>query len=221
MKKSDAQKKIEALRLELEKHRHLYYTLDRPTISDSTYDSLFSELDKLEEEFPELLDSMSPTQRVGGEVLSEFVKVTHDVPQWSYDNVFDWQELQAWEEKVIRFLEKSDVKEKPTYVAELKIDGLKVVLTYKEGMLVRAATRGDGSVGEDITANIKTIKSIPTFLPEPVSMTVIGEAWISKSELERINEDRRENGEPLYANTRNLAAGTLRQLDSSVARSRT
>ena len=220
MKKSDAQKKIEALRLELEKHRHLYYTLDRPTISDSTYDSLFSELDKLEEEFPELLDSMSPTQRVGGEVLSEFVKVTHDVPQWSYDNVFDWQELQAWEEKVIRFLEKSDVKEKPTYVAELKIDGLKVVLTYKEGILVRAATRGDGSVGEDITANIKTIKSIPTFLPEPVSMTVVGEAWISKSELERINEDRRENGEPLYANTRNLAAGTLRQLDSSVARSR-
>lgn len=220
MKKNDAQKKIQQLRLELEKHRHLYYTLDTPTISDSSYDSLFSELSKLEEDFPELLDPMSPTQRVGGEILSLFTKVHHEVSQWSFDNVFDWTELQAWEEKIIRLLEKSDVKKKPTYVAELKIDGLKVVLTYKDGVLVRAATRGDGAIGEDITANIKTIKSIPTFLEDKVSMTVIGEAWISKSELERINKEREAAGEPLYANTRNLAAGTLRQLDSSVTRSR-
>jgi DNA ligase (NAD+) len=220
MKKTDAQKKIQGLRLELEKHRHLYHTLDTPSISDTAYDSLFSELNKLEQEFPELLDEMSPTQRVGGNIMSEFIKVTHDVKQWSFDNVFDFEELKAWEERAVRLLEKSDVGYKPTYVAELKIDGLKVVLTYKSGVLVRAATRGDGSIGEDITANIKTIKSIPAFLEDDVSMTVVGEAWISKSELERINNDRLINDESVYANTRNLAAGTLRQLDSSVARNR-
>ena len=220
MKKSDAQKKIQLLRLELEKHRHLYYTLDSPVISDCSYDSLFSELQKLEEQFPELDNQMSPTHRVGGDILAEFSKVTHEVPQWSFDNAFDYYELTQWQEKMHRLLEKADITQKPTYVAELKIDGLKVVLTYKNGVLVRAATRGDGKVGEDVTANIKTVRSIPTFLNEPISMTVIGEAWISKSQLSIINKQREQNGEPVYANTRNLAAGTLRQLDSNVARSR-
>ncbi len=220
MDKRDVQKKIMLLRLELEKHRHLYYTKDNPQISDTSYDSLFRELEKLEKDFPEFDNLMSPTHRVGGEILKEFVKVEHDVPQWSFDNVFDFEELSDWQEKLIRLLEKSDIKKHPSYMAELKIDGLKVVLSYKDGVLVRAATRGDGKVGEDITANIKTVKSIPTFLPQALSMTVIGEAWISKKELKRINDQRQKEGEPLYANTRNLAAGTLRQLDSSVARSR-
>jgi DNA ligase (NAD+) len=220
MNKLQAQNKILALRLELEKHRHLYHTLDTPAISDAGYDSLFVELQKLEHEFPELDSSMSPTHRVGGEILSEFTKVVHTTPQWSFDNVFDYTSLVEWEEKLLRLLAKNDIQEKPTYVAELKIDGLKVVLTYENGVLVRAATRGDGSVGEDITANVKTIKSIPTFLSQPLSMTVIGEAWISKKELERINQERKASGEAVYANTRNLAAGTLRQLDSSIARKR-
>ncbi len=212
----NASEKIAKLRIELEKHRFLYHVHDAPIISDELYDSLLSELATLEKAYPELDHPMSPTHRIGGSVLDEFVKVQHMVRQWSYDNVFSFEELLEWEEKILRLLDKSDTQEKPTYIAELKIDGLKVVLTYVDGVLARAATRGDGSVGEDITQNIKTVQSIPTFLSEPLSMTVIGEAWISKSELKKINKERVENGEQIYANTRNLAAGTLRQLDSSV-----
>ena len=220
MKESVAKGRIQELRLTLEHHRYLYHTLDTPEISDEIYDSLIRELDSLEKEFPKFDHPMSPTHRVGGEPLTEFKKVKHEIPQWSYDNVFSFEELLAWQKKLTNILDKENIKERPTYVAELKIDGLKIILTYEEGVLVRAATRGDGETGEDITENIKTVKSIPLFLSEPVSMTVIGEAWIDKRDLEKINKDRVREGLPLYANTRNLAAGTLRQLDANIVAKR-
>jgi DNA ligase (NAD+) len=220
MKKAEVEKRIQELRLTLEHHRYLYHTLDAPEISDEIYDSLLRELDSLEKEFPELDHPMSPTHRVGAVPLEEFKKVKHEILQWSYDNVFSFEELLAWEKKLLNILEKEDIKKRPTYVAELKIDGLKIVLTYEKGILIRAATRGDGEVGEDITENIKTVRSIPLFLSEPISMTVIGEAWIDKRDLENINKQRLTEGLPVYANTRNLAAGTLRQLDSSIVAKR-
>lgn len=220
MKKVQAEKRIQELRLTLEHHRYLYHTLDAPEISDEIYDSLLRELDSLEKEFPEFDHPMSPTHRVGGEPIAEFKKVKHEIAQWSYDNVFSLIELLAWEKKLLNILEKEDIKKRPTYVAELKIDGLKIVLTYQKGVLIRAATRGDGEVGEDITENIKTVRSIPLFLSEPISMTVIGEAWIDKRDLEKINKHRMVEGLPVYANTRNLAAGTLRQLDPSIVAKR-
>ena len=220
MKKAEVEKRIRELRLTLEHHRYLYHTLDAPEISDEIYDSLLRELDSLEKEFPEFDHPMSPTHRVGGEPIAEFQKVKHDIPQWSYDNVFSLDELLAWEKKLLNILEKEDIKKRPTYVAELKIDGLKIVLTYEKGVLVRAATRGDGEVGEDITENVKTVRSIPLFLAEPISMTVIGEAWIDKHDLEKINKQRIKESLPIYANTRNLAAGTLRQLDPSIVAKR-
>lgn len=220
MKKNEVEKRIQELRLLLEHHRYLYHTLDAPEISDEIYDSLLRELDSLEKEFPEFDHPMSPTHRVGGEPIAEFQKVKHEISQWSYDNVFSLDELFAWEKKLLNILEKEDIKKRPTYVAELKIDGLKIVLTYEKGVLVRAATRGDGEVGEDITENIKTVRSIPLFLSEPISMTVIGEAWIDKRDLEKINKERVRENLPVYANTRNLAAGTLRQLDPSIVAKR-
>lgn len=220
MKESVAKKRIQELRFTLERHRYLYHTLDAPEISDEIYDSLLRELDGLEKEFPKFDHPMSPTHRVGGEPIAAFKKVKHDISQWSYDNVFSLLELAAWEKKLLNILEKEGITDRPTYVAELKIDGLKIVLTYEEGVLVRAATRGDGEVGEDITENIKTVKSIPLFLARPISMTVIGEAWIAKSELEKINKERVQNNLPVYANTRNFAAGTLRQLDPSIVSKR-
>lgn len=220
MKKGEAEKRIQELRLLLEHHRYLYHTLDAPEISDEIYDSLLRELDTLEKKYPDLDHPMSPTHRVGAEPIKEFKKVKHEVAQWSYDNVFSFAELTAWEKKLLNILEKENITERPTYVAELKIDGLKIVLTYQKGVLIRAATRGDGEVGEDITENVKTIKSIPLFLSESISMTVIGEAWIDKAQLEKINKERVAEGLPIYANTRNFAAGTLRQLDSSIVAKR-
>lgn len=220
MVKKEAEKRVTELRAMLEHHRYLYHVLDAPTVSDEVYDSLLSELDGLEKKYPELDSPMSPTHRIGGEPLDHFEKVKHSVKQWSFDNVFNLEELRNWEERNLTLFKKEGITQKPTYVAELKIDGLKIVLTYKDGVLVCGATRGDGEVGEDITENIKTFKSIPLILPQPVSITVIGEAWIKKKDLERINKEREKNGLPLYANTRNLAAGTLRQLDPKVVASR-
>lgn len=220
MIKGDAKKRIEELRATLEKHRVLYHVHDAPEISDEVYDSLMRELEGLEREFPEFDSPLSPTHRVGGEPLAKFVKVHHSIKQWSFDNVFTFDELASWEARNVMLLRKSGIDEMPTYVAELKIDGLKVIMTYKDGKLVRAATRGNGEVGEDITENIKTVRSIPLVLPENVSITVIGEAWMKKKDLERINKEREKEELPLYANTRNLAAGTLRQLDPRVVAAR-
>ena len=213
--------RAEKLRDLLEKHRYLYHVLDKPEISDEAYDSLFKELETLEEEHPELITPDSPTQRVGGEPLKEFSKVTHVKQQWSFDDVFDFDELKKWEEKVKNFMKKAGIEnEKLEYCCELKIDGLKVIMTYEKGQLVQAATRGDGTVGEDVTHNIKTIQSVPLKLKEKVDITAVGEIWLAKKNLKKINKEREKLGEPVYANTRNLAAGSLRQLDPKITASR-
>jgi len=205
----------------LEKHRYLYHVLDKPEISDEAYDSLVKELESIEQEHPELITPDSPTQRVGGEPLKEFSKVTHAHQQWSFDDVFDLDELKKWEEKVKNFMKKAGVEnERLEYCCELKIDGLKVILTYEDGVLKQGATRGDGTVGEDVTHNIKTIQSIPLKLKKQINITVVGEVWLSKKNLKKINKERDKNGEPVYANTRNLAAGSLRQLDPKITASR-
>ncbi len=213
--------RLEKLRETINHYRYLYHTKDTPEISDEAYDSLVHELQDLEREYPELKTEDTPTERVGGEPLKEFVKVTHAVQQWSFDDVFNTATLEKWNEKVGNFIKKSGVINEPVeYCCELKIDGLKVILTYEDGVLVRGATRGDGTVGEDVTENIKTIKDIPLTLKKKVSLIAVGEVWIGKSELTRINKEREERGEALYANTRNLAAGTLRQLDPKVVAGR-
>lgn len=220
MNKKEVEIRIQELRDLLEHHRILYHVYDKPSIPDEVYDSLMKELAQLEEKYPEFFSTTSPTQRVGGHILDKFEKVTHDIRQWSFDNVFNFEELHEWEERNCTLLRKSGIDKVPTYVTELKIDGLKIIITYKDGELVRAATRGDGEVGEDITENIKTVRSVPLKLPKNISLTVIGEAWMKKKDLERINVERAKEGLPLYANTRNLAAGTLRQLDPHIVASR-
>ena len=220
--KKTAQARAEKLRATIEKHRTLYHVLDQPEISDEAYDSLLEELRLIEEKFPELRTVDTPTARVGGEVLESFQKVTHEVRQWSFDNVFDHDELVRWGERVKRLAteHKSLTHEPIEYCAELKIDGLKIILTYEKGVFVRGATRGNGLVGEDITENLKTVESIPLVLSQKIDLVVVGEAWMGKHELERINTLRAAAGEPLFANTRNVAAGSLRQLDSRITASR-
>ena len=220
MNNNEAHVRIGYLRQVLEQHRALYHVHDAPTIADEIYDSLMRELATLEEKYPQYESAYSPTKRIGGDPLDHFVKVTHEVKQWSFDNVFSYDELSSWEDRNTTLLQKAGIHESPTYIAEMKIDGLKVILSYEDGVLVRAATRGNGEVGEDITENIKTVKSIPLVLPEKLSITIIGEAWMKKKNLLRINIEREDAGLPLYANTRNLAAGTLRQLDPKIVAQR-
>lgn len=218
----DTETRARKLREIIDHHRKLYHEEDKPEISDEAYDSLVKELLEIEERFPELRTDFSPTERIGGAPQETFSKVTHEVPQWSFDNVFDENELSAWEDRLKRILSK-DAKYKDrklTYCAEHKIDGLKVVLTYKKGVLTVGATRGDGTVGENITENLRTVKDVPLKLDKNIDITVVGEAWLSKKEFERINAERRERGEPLFANPRNAAAGSLRQLDPKITAGR-
>ncbi len=216
----DIQNRIENLRKELDEHRYFYHVKDEPKISDAVYDSMMSELVKLEREYPKYDSEASPSKKVGGEVLTHFVKIKHQYKQWSFDNVFDMTELKDWQDRNDKILTKENLNTKYDYVCELKIDGLKVILTYKEGVLISAATRGDGSVGEDVTQNIRTIKTIPLKLKDKVDITVIGECWMKQSDLVKINKKLQSENLPEYANTRNLSAGTLRQLNSSVVASR-
>lgn len=220
MNKAFAERRIQELRTLLEHHRVLYHVHDMPTISDEIYDSLMKELGGLEEKFSEFDSPFSPTKRVGGHVLDKFEKVTHSIKQWSFDNVFNFNELASWEERNLTLLKKNNIHDVPSYVVEMKIDGLKVIITYEDGKFIRASTRGDGEVGEDITENIKTVKTIPLILSEKVSITVIGEAWMKKADLTHINAEREKEKLPLYANTRNLSAGTLRQLDPKIVAKR-
>src|SRR3989344_1168944 len=211
----DTRERVLKLRDAINRHRSLYHTFDKPIISDTAYDALVKELDDLESKYPELVSLDSPTRLVGDAPLKEFKKVTHEVPQWSFDNAFDENDIRAFDERVKRLLKVS-----PQYLVELKIDGLKVVLTYEKGILKTAATRGDGRVGEDVTNNVLTIESIPQKLNKPVSIIVEGEVWMGKSVLEKLNRERKKKGEELFANPRNIAAGSIRQLDPSITRSR-
>lgn len=211
--KTEAKKRIEKLRELIDYHRHQYHALDAPEIADEAYDSLMSELITLEAAHPEYYSEHSPSVRVGGAPLDHFEKVTHSSRQWSFDNVFSPEELRAWEERILRILAKEEQPAKPTYCAEHKIDGLKIVLTYERGLLVSGATRGDGIVGENVTENLKTISSIPLRLQLPIDIVVTGEAWLPGKELARINAERVAADEAPFANTRNAAAGSLRQLD--------
>ncbi|PIT91042.1 hypothetical protein COU17_02615 [Candidatus Kaiserbacteria bacterium CG10_big_fil_rev_8_21_14_0_10_49_17] len=210
------------LRKSINTHRALYHESDAPEISDEAYDSLVFELETLENKYPALRDSESPTLRVGGAPLEAFKKVTHTVRQWSFDNAFSAEDVYAWEERIRRFLDRQGggAPKEIAYTCEHKIDGLKVILEYKKGVLIRGATRGDGVVGEDITENLKTIETIPLSLTEKVDIIAVGEAWLSHSEFKRINKEREGSGEAVFANPRNAAAGSLRQLDPKVAASR-
>lgn len=221
MDRNEAKTRIEVLRVEVGRHQRLYHALDTPEISDAAYDSLMVELLDLERAFPEFDSPTSPSKRVGSAPLSAFTKVRHEVEQRSFDDAFDASEMKQWEERNKKLLEKSEVApEALSYDCELKIDGLKIVLIYEKGFLVRAATRGDGTVGEDVTQNIRTIASIPLQLTLPIDVIVGGEVWLSKRELARINVERHREGQPLFANTRNAAAGSIRQLDSKVTAGR-
>ncbi len=213
--------RLNKLKKLIERHNHLYHTLDKPEISDEAYDSLLRELSEIENKYPNLKLSSSPSERVGGEPLKEFIKVVHRNRQWSYDDAFNFEDLENWNKKVNNFIKKADLeKEKVEYCTELKIDGLKVVLTYEKGELIRGATRGDGQVGEDVTSNVRTIADIPLKLNKKVDITVVGEVWMGKDGLKVINEQRKKSGEPAYANTRNLAAGSMRQLDPKMTADR-
>lgn len=212
--------RVKKLREVIDAYRHRYHVLDDPTISDEIYDPLMDELRRLEKKYPKLQASDSPTQRIGGEPLDAFSKVKHKKRQWSLDDAFDFEEMKKWEERIIKIIEKKGIKEKIEYNVEVKIDGLKIILDYENGLLVRGSTRGDGTTGENVTENIRTIQSVPLKLAKELEITVVGECWLSNSELKRINKDRKKNNIPEFANSRNAAAGSIRQLDPKVAASR-
>ncbi|KGM37997.1 NAD-dependent DNA ligase LigA [Streptococcus sinensis] len=198
----------------LNQYAHEYYTSDRPSVSDSEYDQLYRELVNLEEKYPSDILPDSPTHRVGGKILEGFEKYQHQYPLFSLQDAFSREELLAFDERVRR--EFPNV----SYFCELKIDGLSISLTYENGVLIAGATRGDGSVGENITENLKRVKDIPLTLKEPVDLTVRGECYMPKASFDAVNQLRQENGEPEFANPRNAAAGTLRQLDTAVVAKR-
>lgn len=210
----DKKKRIDELVEIIKEADYNYHTLDNPTISDQEYDKYIRELFDLEDKYPEFVRSDSPTHRVGGVVLDEFKKITHKIPMMSLSNVFNEAEIREFDARI----KKEGIN--PEYVCELKIDGLSVSLTYEQGVLVSASTRGDGIVGEDITNNVKTIKTVPLKLKKDIDIEVRGEIYMSKRTFESINKVRGENGLPLLQNPRNAAAGSIRQLDSKVAAQR-
>lgn len=206
--------RIDELIKKLNKANYEYYTLDTPSITDQEYDDMMDELIKLETNNPHLVRNDSPTLRVGGEVVSSFKKVTHEIPMMSLSDVFNIDEIREFDERVRKTINN------PSYVCELKIDGLSVSLKYEKGKLVRAATRGDGVTGEDITHNVRTIKNVPLSLQKDIDIEVRGEIYMPMSSFIKLNEERKKNNENLFANPRNAAAGSVRQLDSRVAASR-
>ncbi|MEX0917626.1 MAG: NAD-dependent DNA ligase LigA [Candidatus Paceibacterota bacterium] len=218
-KNSDTQQRIQKLREVIAHHQKRYHELDAPLISDEAYDSLVTELRTLEGSTDDTTGSVAT--EVGGAPSEAFKKVTHAVRQWSLGNVFTESELREWEERLYRHLTTLDVANVSLqYVVEHKLDGLKVVLTYKKGKLVQGATRGDGRVGEDVTHTVRTIADVPHTLTEPVDLVCVGEVWLGEKEFHRINKERERSGEPLFANPRNAAAGSLRQLDAEVTKQR-
>lgn len=213
-----AKKRVKELRETIEYHNKKYYDDDEPEISDFEYDMLSNELKNLEKQYPELITKDSNTQKVGGHVKKGFKEVEHEVPLQSLQDIFDFDELIEFDNRIRK---QSEELNKPTkYVVETKIDGLSAALKYENGILVEGATRGNGLIGEDVTENLKTIKTIPHKLKEPINITVRGEVFISKKDFEKMNEQRALDEQPLFANARNAAAGSLRQLDSSITASR-
>lgn len=210
-----AEKRSAELRDELNQYAYEYYVQDQPSVEDFVYDKKYQELVEIETEYPDLITPESPTQRVGGKVLEGFEKVVHDIPLYSLNDVFSKEELIAFDERV-----KKAVGHPVSYCCELKIDGLSISLKYEEGVFVQGATRGDGTVGENITENLKTVKSIPLRLKEPLSIEVRGECYMPKASFVKLNQRREEEGKEVFANPRNAAAGSLRQLDTRIAAKR-
>ena len=216
MKRSEAKNRINELTDLLNEHGYRYYVLDDPIISDEQYDLWMRELIELEEQYPDLVRPDTPTQRVGGEPLPYFAKVEHKTPMLSLSNAFSEEELREFDQRI----RKATGRKKIAYVCELKIDGLAVSVRYQEGVFALGATRGDGQTGEDISQNLKTIRSLPLRLKRPDTLEVRGEAYMSKQAFQKLNRTREQNGEPLFANPRNAAAGSLRQLDPKLAAER-
>jgi DNA ligase (NAD+) len=220
----EVEKKIEALREKIRRHERLYYVLDNPEISDADFDKLMQQLKSVEAEHPSLVTPDSPTQRVGGKPREGFVKVPHSSPMLSLDNTYNEDELRDWERRVHELTGRSDVD----YVCELKLDGMSLALIYEDGKLVRGVTRGDGSVGEDVTLNVRTVRSIPLSIPKdrlkkagiPPDFEARGELLMPTASFKKINEERERNGLPTFANPRNFTAGTVRQLDPNVTAER-
>ena len=219
MDKNQAKERIEELRKKTEYYAQKYYDEDNPEISDFEYDMLMVELRNLEKEYPEFISKDSLTQKVGGTVKEGFEKVTHEVPLQSLQDVFSIEEVEEFDTRMKQKAEENGIKE-VSYVVETKIDGLSAALEYKGGKLIKGATRGNGLVGEDVTENLKTVKTIPKEIPDKIDITVRGEVFISKKDFEEMNQERQENEESLFANARNAAAGSLRQLDSKITQSR-
>lgn len=215
MDRKEIEKRVQELNELLNEYGHAYYVRDNPIVPDSVYDSLLQELVSIETEHPDLVYPDSPTQRVGGEILAGFSKVIHEYPMLSLSNVFNEEDIRDFDRRV-----QAGAGHTLSYICELKIDGLAVSLKYENGAFIQGSTRGDGTIGEDITVNLKTIHAIPLKLTEPVTMEVRGEAYMPKKSFIRLNEIRDENGEEPFANPRNAAAGSLRQLDSKIAASR-
>ncbi|MFA5358980.1 MAG: NAD-dependent DNA ligase LigA [Patescibacteria group bacterium] len=221
LNKQEARERMKKLIEQIDELRYRYHVLDDPSVDDEVYDSLERELEALEDQYPDLKSEDSPLRRIGGKPLDKFEKVRHQVRQWSFNDVFDFVQLQDWNERILKILEK-DLGYRPVleYCCELKIDGLHTVLTYENGLLKVGATRGDGLVGENVTQNIKTIRSIPLKINKPLDIIVEGEVWLSAMQLDKINQLRKKNGETEFANPRNAAAGTIRQLDSKIVAAR-
>jgi len=215
--------RIQKLRATIDDYRYRYHVLNDPKVTDDFYTGLMNELRQLESQYPDLKTIDSPTVRIGGKPLDKFEKVVHKKRQWSLDDAFSFEDIVDWQERNLKILKKIDKKiteNDLSYITELKIDGLKIILDYQQGILVQGATRGDGKIGENVTANIKTIQSVPLRLNQPVDLTVVGECWLSAQELKRINSQRREKNLAEFANSRNAAAGSIRQLDPKVAEER-
>ncbi|HEU25029.1 MAG TPA: NAD-dependent DNA ligase LigA, partial [Mesoaciditoga lauensis] len=207
----EVRSKVEKLRKEIEYHNYRYYTLNDPVITDYEYDMLVKELQNLEEKYPSLKSQNSPTQRIGSKILSGFLPVRHPSLMYSLDNIYSLEELKEFDERVKKLSDRDEIE----YVCEMKIDGLSIRLKYEKGELVLAATRGDGEVGEDVTDNARTVRTIPLILSEPLDVEVRGEIYMSYTEFKKLNLIRQHQSLPLFANPRNAAAGTLRQLDTS------
>src|SRR5689334_13963975 len=220
----DVEKKIEALREKIRHHEYLYYVLDNPELSDADFDKLMQQLKALEAENPSLITPDSPTQRVGGKPREGFVKVPHSSPMLSLDNTYNEEELRDWERRVHELSGRKDVD----YVCELKLDGMSLALVYEDGKLVRGVTRGDGSVGEDVTLNVRTVRSVPLSIPKeklkkagiPANFEVRGELLMPLNSFKKMNAEREKQGLSLFANPRNATAGTVRQLEPSITAQR-